>query len=305
MSWFFIAISGHILNGGAFIVDKLLLQKAFKRSATYAGLVGILSFLSIIFFPWVTSWPSGVMLLVALCSGVTFIFALQYFFASLQQSEASRVVPIVGSLIPIFTLIGSLFFLHERLALNQGMGFMLLILATIILSGTGKKARPNWSAIRFAILSSILFAVSFVTGKVVYDASGFLGSFLITRLSAGITALFLITVLDRSAGQEIRSIFRPQKTKGQKGIAKHSAVLAIFGQSMGAVGFILVQLAISQGSASIVNALQASQYILIVLVAILFKKQAKTFLGKQLNSRILIAKISAIIIAGIGMALVV
>ncbi|MCR4279104.1 MAG: hypothetical protein NUV81_04385, partial [bacterium] len=131
------------------------------------------------------------------------------------------------------------------------------------------------------------------------------GGFLVTRLSAFATALFMVTVLDRFAGREILSIFRPSKSKHAKGIAKHATTLALFGQSMGAGGFILVQYAIAQGSASIVNALQASQYILIVLVAIFFRKKAKIFLGEQLNRSILISKISAIIIAGIGMALVV
>ncbi|MCR4278654.1 MAG: EamA family transporter, partial [bacterium] len=207
MTWFFIAIFGHTLNGIAFIVDKILLQKAFKRSATYAGLVGILSLFSIVVFPWVETWPTGFMLMIAILSGATFIFALRSFFASLNRAEASRVVPIVGSLIPIFTLVGSALFLHERLTIWQGIGFTLLILATIILSGTGKASRPQWDAIRFAIFSSILFAVSFVAGKAVYDASGFLGGFLVTRLSAFATALFMVTVLDRFAGREILSIF--------------------------------------------------------------------------------------------------
>ncbi|MBU1349164.1 hypothetical protein KJ781_03810, partial [Patescibacteria group bacterium] len=79
MTWFIYAIIGHLANGAAFIIDKALLSTAFKRSATYAGMVGILSSLVLVAIPWVPSWPAGLMLLVAIVSGATFIFALHTF----------------------------------------------------------------------------------------------------------------------------------------------------------------------------------------------------------------------------------
>ncbi len=304
MTWFFAAILGHIANGGAFIIDKILLQKAFKRSATYAGLVGLLSLFSIVIYPWVDSWPTGAMVWVAFVSGATFIFALRAFFASLSRAEASRVVPIVGSLIPIFTLLGTWAFLNERLSTTQGIGFGVLILATIILSGSGKASRPSGKAVAFSVISAVLFAVSFVTGKAVYDASGFLGGFLLTRLAAAGTAILMVTVLDPFAGREILSIIHPKSRRGAK-VAKSAAGLAVVGQSMGAGGFILVQFAISEGSAAIVNALQAVQYTLIVLVAFIFRKKAKALLGERLHRSVVIPKLFAIALTAVGMALVV
>ena len=37
-AWFFWALAGHLANGVAFIIDKTLLGKSFKRPATYAGI---------------------------------------------------------------------------------------------------------------------------------------------------------------------------------------------------------------------------------------------------------------------------
>lgn len=94
MTWIIIAILGHAANGFAFIIDKILLNNAFKRSATYAGLVGLLSALALVLIPWVTAWPLGGDLLLAILSGLTFMAALWTFFAALSRGEASRSYPL-------------------------------------------------------------------------------------------------------------------------------------------------------------------------------------------------------------------
>lgn len=305
MTWFFVAILGHTLNGVAMVIDKILLRNAFRRSATYAGLVGIFSFLALAVLPWVESWPAGTMLFIAFLSGSAFVFALRAFYASLKRSEASRIIPIVGSLIPIFTLAGTSVFLGERLAWDQGIGFAFLVLATIVLSSTGSKAaRPSAATVAFAVIASFLFAVSFVAAKAVYGTTGFLGGFLATRLAAGGTAIVMLVILDRYAGREVLSLLRPKRAS-RPGTLKHAVALAIFGQSMGALGFIAVQYAISGGSAAIVNALQAVQYALIVLAALVFRSKARTLLGERMSGSAAAFKIFAIILTAIGLALVV
>ena len=48
MSWFLLAIIGHLSNAIAFVVDKTLLNSTFKRSATYAALIGGFSFVALL-----------------------------------------------------------------------------------------------------------------------------------------------------------------------------------------------------------------------------------------------------------------
>lgn len=108
MTWFFLAIAGHVLNGFAFIIDKALLTTSLKRSATYAAMIGSLSIVALVATPFVHGWPTGTAHIFSAVFGITFVAALWAFFESLKRGEASRVVPIVGSLIPVFTLVGSL-----------------------------------------------------------------------------------------------------------------------------------------------------------------------------------------------------
>ncbi len=315
--WIIIALLGHASNGIAFIIDKILLQNAFKRSATYAGLVGILSFLALALIPWVDIWPQGLTLFWAIFSGITFTTALWSFFASLSRGEASRVVPVISAFIPMLTLIGTTLFLNERLTLTELLGFFLLVLATIILSYGKANERLSRQALMLSALSALLFAATSVSIKAVYNDIGFLSGFVSTRIFTALTAVIIVMMIDRKAGREIQTIFGFKKAKKSPPIKttkeatnfkikpKTAALLAIFGQIMGGLGYVGVQYAISMGSVAIVNALQVMQFALLVIVAFIFKSKAKNLLGETLNRNIVLQKIIALIIMAIGLGLIV
>lgn len=310
MTWILVAVLGHLSNGVAFLIDKILLKNAFKRSATYAGLVGLLSGLVIFLIPWITVWPTGTDLLLGILSGITFMAALWAFFTALSEGEATRVVPIISASIPVITLIGTLSFLGERLSTSEMIGFGLLVLATVMLASGKSQNKLTKSALFFSLLSALLFAVSSVSGKAVYDSVGFLGGFVTTRIAAAIMAIILAWLVDPLSGEEIVSIFRPNKSKKDKksqGVisGKAAAKLAIFGQVMGGIGFIGVQYAVSLGSASIVNALQVIQFALLVVIAFVLKSKAQTLLGESIKPSVVFIKSLALIVMTVGLYLIV
>lgn len=311
--WILIALLGHASNGVAFIIDKILLQNAFKRSATYAGLVGLLSILALVLAPWVADWPHGRTLTLTLVSGIAFTTALWTFFAALSRGEASRVVPVISAFIPMLTLAGTTAFLHERLSGGELLGFFLLIAATIILSSGKAKERLTKEALILSAVSASLFALMSVTIKAIYDDVGFLSGFVSTRVVAAITALIIVVIIDPKAGEEILKIFGLNKAPIKKSSSKDgirvspktAAILALVGQTMGGLGFVGVQYAISMGSAAIVNALQVMQFALLVLAAFLLKSKAKILLGETLNKSVVTKKIIALIIMAFGLSLIV
>lgn len=311
MTWIIISLLGHAANGFAFIIDKILLNNAFKRSATYAGLVGLLSALALILIPWVKVWPMGSDLLLAVLSGLTFMAALWSFFSALSRGEASRVIPIISALIPIMTLIGTSLFLAERLTFYELLGFFLLIAATVLLAGGKAQNRLTMNALLLSLLSAFLFAVSSVSGKAVYDSVGFLGGFATTRITAALTSIILILLVDPLAGQEIKDIVKSisagkqKKRSGQLMSTATAGKLAIVGQTLGGLGFIAIQYAMSLGSASIVNALQVMQFALLVIMAFILKNKAQTLLGESLNKSVIVIKGIALIVMAIGLSLIV
>lgn len=303
--WFLVALGGHISNGAAFVIDKSLLSTSFKRAATYASIVGFLGGVAIVFIPFGVHLPSTGGWIWAIVSGSTFILALWTFFSALAMGEASRVVPVIGSLIPILTLAGTASFLGERLTQQQALGFALLVVATLILSSGKASSRLCRKAILLSVFSAVLFTVSFVTAKLGYESDGFLTVFTISRIVGVVTAVIVLTV-DEKAYAEVRKAFLPKRTSAkQKKRGRAAAILVLLGQSLGAGGFVLVQYAISLGSAAIVNALQAVQYAFLVLAAFIFAKKAPKLLGEDLTTATVIRKSVAILIVAAGLWLVV
>jgi len=307
MLWIIIALCGHAANGFAFIIDKILLKNTFKRSATYAGLVGLLSGLTVILIPWIDAWPKGLALMLGIVSGITFMAALWTFFTALSSGEATRVVPIISASIPMITLAETSIFLNERLTLLELIGFFSLIVATILLASGKTQNRLSKKAIFFSLFSALLFAVSSVTGKYTYDTAGFLSGFVTTRIVATTTAVLLALLIDPMSGAEIMQILHPKKDKKDKKqiSGTNAAKLAIVGQILGGLGFIAIQYAISLGSASIVNALQVMQFALMVVVAFFLKSKAQTLLGESLNKSVILIKSVALIVMAAGLYLIV
>lgn len=302
MSWLALALAGHLANGAAFVIDKALLTSAFRRSATYAAMIGTLSLATIVAAPWVSRWPGVELLPVVIGFGSCFVFALWAFFEALKRGEATRVVPIVGSLIPILTLLGTTSLFDERLSSRQLLGFVLLLCATWLLTRGGRTSRITKDTLGLCVLAACLFAVATLCGKYAFDRGDFLGVFIESRLAAGLAGL-TIAVLIPTAGREIRSLFQRHPSI-QSPAPRHATLLAIVGQTLGSMGFILVHLAIKAGSAALVNALQAIQYAFLVLAALALRKLAPRLLGESLNHRVLLLKIVALIVTGLGLALV-
>jgi len=302
MSWIGIAIVGHLLNAIAFIVDKTLLSSAFKRSGTYAAVIGLFSALVLALSPWLSHWPDPLTWFAIGAFGISFVFAMWGFFEALSRAETSRVVPVIGSLIPLFTLFTAAIVVQERLTGRTLIGLAILILATLLLTRSGdKKNHLDRATLLICVGSAFLFAISTATGKFAFERAPFLDVFLLSRLFAAGTAL-LIPAVSKPVRDELLALIKPKKQKGGPGYG--AAALMLFGQICGAIGFVGVQYAISMGSATVVNALQAVQYAAIVLIAWLGGKKLASLLKEERTAKALVHKGLAIILVGIGLAFV-
>lgn len=302
MSWFLLAIIGHLSNAVSFIIDKSLLKSALKHSATYAAMIGAISLIAVVASPWVHVWPSGEYLLANVGFGVMFVLALWGFFEALKRGEASRVVPLIGSLIPIFTFAGTSLLFHERLTTQALAGFVCLLVATALLTRGGKAGKLDAPTIVIAMASAFCFAVATLFGKKAFEHPDIVGVFIESRVFAGIAGL-VIGLSVKSARKELQRLFFGTKKKKAKD-GHGTGAWAVVGQIFGSVGFVLVHLAIREGSASLVNALQAVQYAAIVLIAWFGGAQIRKMLQEERTPHIIFIKSLAILLTGIGLALV-
>jgi len=319
--WLILAISAYFINAGVYVADKFLLSKKIHSSIAYAFYVGIWSIfnLFLLFFaPWLPSWRE---LLLDLSAGVLFLATLVFWYKALHQSEATRVVPIVGALVPIFSFILSYFFLGETLNNSHLLAFIVLIFGGILISVKQTKVylyqrlitrikniygsflgeihakyRPMRRLLINSVISALFFAVYYVLMKYIYASQPFIGSFVWSRLGSFIGVLLILLVAP----------WRQLVVKQQRGMKTPKNLFFFFLiRLLAAAAFIMLNWAISLGNVAMVNALQGIQYLFLFLIILLLSTKFPQILKERLGSGVMIQKIIGIMLISIGLYLLV
>ncbi len=296
--WIVVVIIAHILNAINFIVDKLLLSKFVRSPVVYAFMIGSLGMAVVVAFPWAWYLPSGAQLAVDAMAGASLILALLFFFKALQIGEASRVPPLVGGLIPIFTFVLSYFFLGERLSSRELIAFLLLLVGSVLITIMKSKSEKKQALIKkgyfYAVAAGLLFAISFVLTKYAYLEQEFLSAFIWIRFGSFAVVLFFLLSSDRR--QQIKTAFQ--------GASRKVRAVFIGNQILGAAAFLLLNYAISLASVSLINALQGVQYVFLILAMAVLVKVFPRFFTEKITREIVIQKVIAIILIGAGLSLI-
>ena len=295
MHWLTIVLTGHLLNALAFLMDKFLLSsKRIPSPFVYAFFIGALGILALVLIPFGVTVPSNIEMARALIAGATFVLALVFFFAGLKENEASRVVPLTGGLVPAFTFALAYLFLGERLGQIEILAFAALVVGGVLIT-IERKGKSSTKGYVYAVVAALIFAVSFVITKQVFIEQNFVSGFVWSRIGGFATALLFLLIPEARYG-----ILHQPKQKG----TGSTTALFLTGQVAGALGFTLMNYAISLASVSLVNAMQGAQYaFLLVMVGLLSRKFPK-ILSERLSGWVLVQKIMAIILISIGIGLI-
>lgn len=306
MPFMLIAIISHLITGVANVIDKVVVAKYLKAPSIYAFYVGILTLLSLVLIPFGVVWPGFPQFVMSIIFGIFFVAGFYLMNAGLLRGETSRVITILGGSLPIFTFILSFIFLAERLS-NQQLLAVIVLVAGIITMGWEKKHHDEPTLITnvvkslghkyvvYSLSAAFFFAASFVGSKFVYDHQPFISGFFWMRMGGVLAGLLMLLnpVWRREIIDDLKTPVKEQKTA--KG-------LILINQTVGAAGFILLNIAISRGSATIVNALQGVQYGFIFILALMLGNKIPQ-LKEELTSAIIIQKAIAILLIGIGLAI--
>ncbi|MAF20446.1 MAG: hypothetical protein CMI55_02065 [Parcubacteria group bacterium] len=301
MNWLLIAISAHFLFALVFIIDKFLLSHTRVRPRALAFYVGILGGAALLLIPFGFVIPSVSQIIISLITGILFIFAILCFYKSVQFGEVSRIAPIIGGAISLFTLVLTYFFLEERLAVSQLIAFFLLVSGGVIMIWPRKKSClkggkvPLIKRLPLAILAALFFAGSYVLTKFVFMEQPFISGFVWIRMGGILGAVLLI--FWPGGRQEIFKVSKSIKAK--------TGGLVIFSKSLSAGAFILLNYAIYLGSVALVNALQGIQYVFLLVIALFLSRKFPQIIKEQISDTIIIQKIIAILLIGLGLGFLV
>jgi drug/metabolite transporter (DMT)-like permease len=299
MNWLVIAIIAHFLFALVFIVDKFLLSRTTLKPIVYAFYTGVLQLFVLAFVPFGFSMPPFEQIMISFLAGALFTAAVLFLYRSFQLGEVSRITPIIGGAIPLFTLILTYIFLEERLTAYQFLAFFLLVLGGVVMVWPVKKELigavkiPLAKRLPLAFTSSLFFAGSFVLTKLIFNYQPFVNGFIWTRLGGFLMAgLFVIWPKNR------RLILKTTKSLGIKTVS-----LFFSDKILAALAFILLNYAIFLGNVSLVNALQGIQYVFLFLIAVFLSIKFPKIIKEQISQRAVFQRAAAILLIGVGLGL--
>ncbi|MDD5071299.1 MAG: EamA family transporter [Patescibacteria group bacterium] len=319
--WLIAAVSSYFVNAGVYIADKFLLSKKIHSSIIYAFLVGIWSIFNMVlllFDPWV---PSGRELGLDLLAGMLFLITLVFWYKALHQSEATRVVPIVGALVPIFSFVLSFLFLGETLTERQLLAFLVLINGGILISvkhtrfykigemwnrfrgvfgdilgGIHAQYRPARRLILNSVISALFFAVYYVLIKYIYLSQPFIGGFVWSRLGTFLGALLILFI----PGWRKPIVEYQRGAKTPKNLAFFISIRLLAG-----LAFIMINWAISLGNVALVNSLQGVQYVFLIFLVLFLSAKYPHILEEELGGGVMLQKIIGVSLISIGLYMLV
>ncbi len=311
MNWLVLTIISYLMLAIVNLGDKFVVDKVLKSSKSYAFMVGLLGALIFLIAPWFLNWPGLSLFFVNIISGIFFVLALWVMYEALKHGETSRVVVVIGSIVPIFTVIFSFLFFNEKFTRNQLAVFLFLIVVLIIISFVISRRKKwkdfcqcLWSVftgdynkkwIFLAILSALFYALYFIIAKYAYLQQDFLSSLIWIKGGGLLISLFFL--LDKKTRQEIKKNFKSKPKKS----TKIGSGLILANQATGSIASLIQSYAIYLGPVAIINALQGIQYAFLLILGIFFTIFFPKILKEDISKKILIKKIIAIIFIGIGL----
>jgi len=292
MLWLTLTISFYLILSIVSLVDKYLLAGPIPNPKVYTFYIGILGILVLILAPFVNFYiPEISQIVLSILAGAFFIYAIFWLNCALRLFEASRIIPAIGGLIPLFTFVLVYIFSSgkESLSFYESIAFILLVSGSILIT-LEKEKIINIKNLRMSVFASFLFSLSFVLTKYVYLNQPFWNGYIWIRIGGFLMALCFFFFFP-----EIKEeIFK-------KKISFEKKTIGIFlsNQIAGAGANILQNWAIALAGLaylSIISAMAGIQYVFLFIFATLISFKFPKILKEESSKKILLQKVFAILL---------
>ncbi len=289
----FLAIIAHGLIGISLIWDKILLQQpATKSLANYVFWLGAISIFGLLLIPFGFHLPSGRMIALGFGAGVVHLAANWFYYAALKRGEASQTLAVMGGFSPLATAVIAVGLLEKPLGGGSLAGFVLMVLGGFIMFFS---ERLDWRRILpSVILASLLFGLTNVLQKVVFNSTGFISGYVFFTLGTFAGSMMLL----------LRPRWRQQIFQQSEEAPPRSKLWYFVNRFMAGVGSFLIFVAISKGSPAIVDAIAGVRYAIIFLGAYLVTRMKPEWLQEDFHRPVFIGKSVATGVIAAGLVLV-
>src|SRR5258708_1683376 len=284
-------ITAYLFNSISVTVDKFLLTKHIPDPLVYIFYFSTFSLLALFLLPF-THLPPVLVFAMASFSTILWTIGAYFMFKALQIGQVSRVIPAIGTLIPLILLLEVVY--QVTLDLIQIWAIAILVLGLVFLTLPDWRGKITKKEVFYELIASILFAISYLILRQAYLQEQFLSVFVSSRLiliPVGIL-IFIIPHLRR----------RVLTKNGPKlKILSKAGLLFLVGQAAGGASELLLTFSVSLATPSLVNSLQGVQYIFLFLFSLILARKFPTIFTEHLSPKSIIGKVLGILLIGGGL----
>jgi uncharacterized membrane protein len=273
MNWILLATAGQFLNAIVAVLDKYIVsdEKVMPRPFVYAFYSCLLTgFWAVIFFlglipqlaalgmPSLTNvqFPTIQVISMAFLSAYTFFMALVSMYDALKHSDASVVMPVIGTISALSTFGMSYLFLDSSFSMEHIVGILLLSFGTLLVA----RSLPEWNVFLHVLHSGIFFALHYITMKGLFLETSFDDGFFWSRVSFVLFALSLLMV----------PVYWDKIKEQSKSTTKKTGIIVLVTKVVAGVAAFLLLKATDLGEVSIVQALDGVRFVFILFITALF-----------------------------------
>ena len=215
------------------------------------------------------------------------------YYQALQIEEMSR-VNILYNLTPLFTLVGSYLFLHDRLNSVQLAAFFLLVGGAFIASlhFGGERWRVSRAFI-LMVFSTFMYAVSWLALEHVTKFIPLIHAYLFFIIFLILSSFLMFF------SQQFRQDFAEHVRGADKKLVASLCTVAFFDHS----GLFFAVLTMSSGFSSLFSALEGFQSIFVFLIAVIISLHAPKIFKEELDRKNVLLKLIAMVLMVVGIAL--
>jgi len=253
----------YFLNSISVTVNKILLKKDIPDPFAYIFYISIFSLIllpAIIF----TQVLSLTVFTQASISTLSWITGAYFMFKALKTGQVSRVIPVIGT---ILTLI--LFFEAARtssISLNQTWAIFFLVMGLIFITLIDWKGKFSKKEILYETISACFFAISYILLRKAYLQAPFFSVLVQSRLILIPLILFILSL----PSLRKKVIIKPAISKNS---FSKTGLIFLAGQVSGGASELLLLFSISLANPALVNSLQGTQYIFLLVFGLFLKEK--------------------------------
>jgi hypothetical protein len=298
MTWIFFAVAAYFIAAVVSALDKVILTRAIPSPRLYAAWIGIFGLYGTLLIPFGFAFApfvaSPLLLVLSLFSGAIFIIGLHFLFSAVFRNEVSRVVPIYGALVAVFTLIISGLFGIERLDGIQFIAFIFFLSGGLLLASNKFDLRTfDKQSMWLMAAGALCTALSFVSIKYVYTQTHFLNGFIMGRFGEVGAGIFLLYWTRKKDIFSIRAYLKSTSLK--------TVGLFVLNKAMAGLFFLLQNYATFLGSVTLVQAMAGLQYVFLFLITIFLSFHLPHYLVEKVTRRIVVAKTASVLFILVGL----